>query len=272
MIHETIHLCADDENVTLKTYLYDTRKAKSDAVLVIPGGGYSAVCADREGENVAMALSVEGFRTFVLNYSVKEKAKFPRPLVEASLAMAHIRAHAEEYKVDPDRIFVLGFSAGGHLAGSLGTMWHKECVWKAAGLEYGENRPAGMILCYPVLCYFDKTHLGTFHNLLATTEPTEEQINEWSVERNVDERTCPAFLWHTSDDPAVNILNNVYMQQALAENKIPFEAHIYPHGPHGMALANDITAANANMIRPNIAEWPRLAANWMRSIQTEEKA
>lgn len=270
MIHETIHLCADDENVTLKTYLYDTRKAKSDAILIIPGGGYTAVCADREGEDVALAFATEGFRTFVLNYSTKEKAKFPRPLVEASLAMAHIRENAEAYKVDPARVFVLGFSAGGHLAGSLGTMWHKECVWKEAGIEFGANRPTGMVLCYPVLCYFDKTHKGTFNTLFGTDTPTEAQINEWSVERNVDERTCPAFLWHTSTDAAVNILNNVYMQQALAENKIPFEAHIYPAGPHGMALANEITAASVNMLNPRIAEWPRLAAGWMRSIVTEE--
>lgn len=271
MIHETIHLCADDENVTLKTYLYDTRKKKSDAVLIIPGGGYQMVCGDREGEDIAMALSVEGFRTFVLNYSTKEKAKFPRPLVEASLAMAHIRENAEKYGVDPARVFVLGFSAGGHLAGSLGTMWHKECVWKTAGIEYGANRPTGMVLCYPVLCYFDKTHKGTFNTLFGTTEPTEEQIGEWSVERNVDERTCPAFLWHTSTDNAVNILNNVYMQQALAEHNIPFEAHIFPKGPHGMALANEITAASATMIDNRIAEWPRLAAGWMRSLVTEQE-
>ena len=270
MIHETIRLCADDENVTLKTYLYDTRKKQSDAVLVIPGGGYTMVCHDREGEDVALALSNLGFRAFVLNYSTKEKAKFPRPLIEASLAMAHIRENAEKYGVNPERVFVLGFSAGGHLAGSLGTMWHKECVWKEAGLAYGVNRPTGMILCYPVLCYFDKTHKGTFNTLFGTETPTEEQINEWSVERNVDERTCPTFLWHTSTDKAVNILNNVYMQQALAENGIPFEAHIFPHGPHGMALANEITASTAAMIDDRIAEWPRLAAGWMKSLSTEK--
>ena len=87
----------------------------------------------------------------------------------------------------------------------------------------------------------------------------------------MDERTCPAFLWHTSTDQGVNILNNVYMQQALAEHNIPFEAHIFPKGPHGMALANEITAASATMIDNRIAEWPRLAAGWMRSLVTEQE-
>ncbi len=265
MIHQTVQLCPDAPHVTLKTYLYDTRNKKSDAILVIPGGGYSNVCADREGEDVALAFSVLGLKAFVLTYSTKEKAKFPRPLIEASLAMAHIRENAEAYGINPDRVFVVGFSAGGHLAGSLGTMWHKQCIYDATGMPYGLNRPTGMILCYPVLCYFDKTHKGTFYNAFGTKEPTEAQINELSVERNVDERTCPAFLLHTSDDSAVNILNNVYMQEALAKHNIPFEAHIYPHGPHGIALANEVTANSPAMINPAFAEWPRLAAAWMKT-------
>ena len=96
MRHEIIHLCKDDENVTLTTYVPLTRAEKSDAMLVIPGGGYGAVCADREGESIAMAFASRGIHCFVLNYSIKEKAKFPRPLLEASLAMAYIREHAEE--------------------------------------------------------------------------------------------------------------------------------------------------------------------------------
>ena len=265
MIHEIIQLCPDAPHVTLTTYLYDTRNEKSDAILVIPGGGYSEVCADREGEEVALAFSVLGLKAFVLNYSTNENAKFPRPLVEASLAMAHIRGNADKYGINPDRVFVVGFSAGGHLAGSLGTMWHKKCIYDATGIPFGINRPTGMILCYPVLCYFDRTHKRTFRNLLGTDTPTEEQIAEWSVERNVDERTCPAFLLHTADDNSVNVLNNVYMQKALAENQIPFEVHIYPHGPHGIALANDITGSTPAMINPSVAEWPRLAAAWIKN-------
>ena len=102
MIHEVIHLCPDEPHVTLTTYLYDTKIEKSDAILVIPGGGYGGVCADREGEDVSLAFSVLGFKAFVLRYSVKEKAEFPRPLIEASLAMAHIRENAEKYGINPD--------------------------------------------------------------------------------------------------------------------------------------------------------------------------
>ena len=267
MIHETIHLCADDENVTLKTYLYDTRKKQSDAVLVIPGGGYTMVCHDREGEDVALALSNLGFRAFVLNYSTKEKAKFPRPLIEASLAMAHIRENAEKYGVNPERVFVLGFSAGGHLAGSLGTRWHIPEVANAINAPFGTNKPTGMILCYPVLCWFDKTHKGTFHNAFDTETPTEEQVKLISLENDLGENTPPAFLWHTANDNAVNVQNTLKMATALSEAKIPFEVHIFPEGPHGMALATEATGATPNMINPRVAEWPRLADGWMKGVK-----
>ncbi len=264
MIYQTIQLCPDAPHVTLTTYLFDTKKTKSDALLIIPGGAYSMVCSDREGEDIALAFSVMGVRTFVLNYTVGDGARFPTPLIEASLAMAHIKAHAEEYAIDADRVFVAGFSAGGHLAGSLGTMWHKPEVYEAAGLEYGVNRPAGMLLCYPVLCYFDKTHKGTFYKVFGTKEPTEEQICEWSVERNVDDRTCPAFLMHTANDAVVDVLNNIYMQKALAEAGIFFEAHIWPRGFHGLALATEMTGTPAF---PEVAEWPRMAVDWMRRVK-----
>ena len=267
MRHEVIHLCKDDENVTLTTFVPVTRIEKSDAVLVIPGGGYHHICSDREGESVAMAFAARGIHAFVLNYSVQEKAKFPRPLLEASLAMAYIRTHAQEYGVDSERVFVCGFSAGGHLAASLGTRWQTPEVSEALDLPFGINRPTGMILGYPVLSYFEKTHMGTFYNAFGSKEPTEKQIEFCSLERGISQATVPpAFLWHTADDPAVNVQNTLRMVTALSEAGVSFEVHIYPHGPHGMALANEITATNPSMVDTRVAGWIELACSWMKTI------
>ena len=264
---ETIKLCGEDERASLTTFLPCTRKEKSDAILIIPGGGYTGVCSDREGENIAIAFNALGYACFVLDYSVKPNAKFPRPLIEASLAMVHIRENAEKYKVDPERVFVLGFSAGGHLAGSLGTRWHIPEVANAINAPFGTNKPTGMILCYPVLCWFDKTHSGTFINAFGTDKPTEEQIRLISLENDLGENTPPACLWHTANDQAVNVQNTLKMATALSEAKIPFEVHIFPDGPHGMALATEATGASPNMINPRVAEWPRLADGWMKSVK-----
>lgn len=269
MRHEVIRLCKDDENVTLTTYIPVTRVERSDAMLVIPGGGYQHICADREGESVAMAFVARGVHCFVLKYSTKEKAKFPRPLLEASLAMAHIRENAEEYGIDPERIFVCGFSAGGHLAASLGTRWHTKEVNDALDIPFGSNRPAGMILGYPVLSYFEKTHMGTFHTAFGTNEPTEEQLEFCSLDRNLSAKTTvPCFMWHTSDDGAVNINNTLRMASALSEIGASFEVHIFPHGPHGMSLGNEITATNTAMVEPRVSGWVDLAYSFMKTVST----
>jgi acetyl esterase/lipase len=263
---ETIKLCGEDERASLTTFVPCTRKEKSDAILIIPGGGYSGVCSDREGENIAIAFNALGYACFVLDYSVKPNAVFPRPLIEASLAMKHIKENAEKYKVDPERVFVLGFSAGGHLAGSLGTRWHIPEVAGAIDAPFGTNKPRGMILCYPVLCWFDKTHKGTFYNAFGTETPTDEQVKLISLENDIGENTAPAFLWHTANDNAVNVQNTLKMATALSEAKVPFEVHIFPNGPHGMALGTPDTGATPAMIDARVAEWPRLADGWMKSI------
>ena len=264
---KTIKLCGEDSKATLTTYLPCTRKEKSDAILIIPGGGYSAVCSDREGENIAIAFNALGYACFVLDYSVKADAVFPRPLIEASLAMVHIRENAEKYKIDPARVFVLGFSAGGHLAGSLGTRWHIPEVANAINAPFGTNKPTGMVLCYPVLSWFDKTHKGTFYNAFGSEQPTDEQIRTISLENDLTkENTPPAFLWHTANDNVVNVQNSLRMATSLSEAGVPFEVHIFPNGPHGMALATEVTSASPAMIDARVAEWPRLADGWMKTV------
>lgn len=268
MNNEVIKLCGENERASITTFLPCTSKEKSDAILIIPGGGYWEVCSDREGENIAIAFNALGYACFVLNYSVKEDAKFPRPLIEASLAMVHIRNNAEKYKINPERVFVLGFSAGGHLAASLGTRWYLPEVTAAINAPDGANRPDGMILCYPVLCWFNKTHKDTFKNAFGAEEPTEEQVKLISLENDLDDRTPPTFLWHTANDNAVNVQNSLKMATSLSEAGIPFELHVFPEGPHGMALATEATACNnPKMVNDRIAEWPRLADGWIKSLK-----
>ena len=263
MINKKVYLREDDENVTLDCFITELC-SKRDALLVIPGGGYFHVCYDREGHRVAEEFIPKGFNCFVLNYSTGEKAKYPRPLEDASLAIKYIKEHADELNINPDRVFALGFSAGGHLTGMLGTMWHKVSVG-----EYGINKPTGVVLCYPVLTSKPgHSHAGSFHNLLGTTTPTEEELKAVSIENNVDEKSAPAFLWHTSNDPIVPVESSLYTALKYKEYGIPFELHVFPNGPHGMALGKE-TSANGNpeYIDDTVAQWPSLAADWMKNIK-----
>lgn len=232
------------------------------SILVIPGGGYGGLASDREGEPIALAFVAAGFNAFVLTYSVGRTAAYPTQLIEASLAVAHIRSHAAEYGGD-DRVFAVGFSAGGHLCGMLGTMWHRQCVTDA-GIEYGANRPTGVMLIYPVVSTNTEfAHLGSFKNLLCTDTPTDEQLREVSLELNVDENAAPLFMVHTSNDQVVDIRNALVLGEAYRKQKKQFELHVYPDAPHGIALANKITrCGNAKWCGTEMAKWVEAAVAW----------
>ena len=255
-------------NARLKAYLPYSKDTAANAVLICPGGAYYSVCDGHEGENIALAFAARGFRTFVLNYSVKDEARFPTPLVEASLAMAYIKRNAKAFGVDPERVFVLGFSAGGHLAASLGTLWHKDYARENTDILFGENRPKGMVLCYPVLAYFPESNMGTFLRVFGTDTPTEAQINEFSLERQVDAaHTVPAFLWHTMDDNAVHVENTLRMLTALRKSGVTAEAHLFPHGIHGMATADKtIAGEDETLIDSHVATWVEMASHFMKTL------
>lgn len=268
MIHQTIQLRSDDPDITLTTYVADEGWDTRDAMLVIPGGGYSCICDDREGEPIALAFMARGVNAFVLKYSIAGKAKFPRPLADASLAMAYIKDHAEELHINPDRVFCVGFSAGGHLSASLGTLWHLPEVEEMTQLPHGKNKPAGMVLCYAVLSAGKMAHKGSFYNILGTETPTDEQLDLYSIEKHIDENTVPAFLMHTADDAVVPVENALYTAEALSRQKVPFELHIYPHGPHGVALGDWQTArGNSEWIDRAIAGWIDDVIYWMGKVK-----
>ena len=269
MIFEKIALSETDENVYLEVYAPDKiQKFTRDAILVIPGGGYAGVCSDREGEPIALDFVARGLCAFVLHYSVGAKAKFPRPLIEASKAMKFIREKADLYGLNPDRVFVTGFSAGGHLCAALGTLWHMDEIYKEIDMPFGFNKPTGIIPVYPVISALVPTHKGSFQNLTGSLEPTEAELAEYSLETRVDEKSAPAFIVHTSTDQAVPVYNALCFAKAYADAKIPFELHIFREAPHGMALANKITeVGNPAWVNESAETWPHLATLWMKGIK-----
>ncbi|NLK39267.1 MAG: alpha/beta hydrolase [Clostridiales bacterium] len=270
MIHEKITLHQDFPEAELITYIADdTSELKMPprpAILILPGGGYSFL-SDREGEPVAKAFLAAGFNAAILKYGVGEFAKFPRPLIQTSLAMKYLRDNAEKFNIDPDRIFVIGFSAGGHLAASLGTLWHNSDLFSGYDIPYGSNRPSGMVLSYPVISSGTFAHSKSFRNLLGNPNPTEEELNRYSIEYLVDERTVPAFIWHTFTDKSVPVENALLMANALRRHNIPFELHVFTDGPHGLSLATEQTcSAKESYINPHAAHWLTLCIEWLLSL------
>jgi acetyl esterase/lipase len=212
------------------------------AVLVLPGGGY-AVLADHEGTDYARWLQGCGLHAFVLDYPVAPQ-RHPGPLSAATAALAHIRSGDHGLDVDTDRVGVIGSSAGGHLAGCLSV--------GAAGRD--APRPAFAVLCYPVISFLDEPHVGSAENLLGPA-PSAPDLAALSLERLVDDRTPPTFLWSTADDESVPVSNSLRYAQALVDAGVPTELHVLPHGRHGLGLAPDV---------PEVAGWSRLCEEWLR--------
>lgn len=271
MLCESIYLREKegDMSVRLDTYVSyhggDMNCNPRDAMLVLPGGAYCFLAA-REAEPVAKAFLAEKFNVFVLYYSLNEKAAFPRPVVDVSLALSHMRANAERYNIDPDRIFVCGFSAGGHLAGSIGTFWNRDFA-AFEGMKKGDNRPRGVILSYPAVTLGEHGHPDCRNRVCGTDNPTKEQCDAYSLELQVSEDTVPHFIWQTETDNCVDIENSMLLATALIDKRIPTELHIYPQGPHGMSVATDeVFWADPSVADEHIASWVKSAVEWTKIV------
>jgi acetyl esterase/lipase len=179
-----------------------------------------------------------------------------------------MREHAEELGVDTGKIFTCGFSAGGHLAASAGILWDRPEVLAAMGdAPVGINRPDGMILCYPVITSGKYAHRGSIANLLGNRDYTEEEGKIFSLECHVKPETPPMFVWHTYSDGGVPVKNATLLMDAYIDNGVPFEAHIFPKGPHGMALANGETWNGSQaMYDLHVAHWIELAVEWINKF------
>ncbi len=247
------------------TYNAEMGKRAHRAVLICPGGGYD-YCSEREAEPVALRFLGAGINAFVLRYSCVKK-KFPTAALECAEAIRHIRRNAEKYDIDPDKIVVIGFSAGGHLAGTLANFWDSQLLTKPLGCTPEDIKVNGSVLCYPVITSDPQyAHEGSILNLLG--EEKSEEIRELvSLEKRVHDATPPTFLWHCSDDGCVPVENSLLYMSALSRNHIPFESHIYDSGGHGLALCDATTATWEGHYQPVAAGWAKLAIDWVLRLK-----
>ena len=236
-------------------YLHDSlvgiceTNALRPAVLLIAGGGYERISL-RESDPVAMKFFAHGINVFLLKYSIADKIKASKPIFEAAEAMCKIRERAEEFSVDENKVAVLGFSAGGHLALSVAALSCESIL-----SSYPKCRPDAALLIYPVVTSGKYAHKGSFDNLCET----EEERAFYSLENRVNEKMMPVFLLHAANDPSVPVENSLMLASALSRYKVPFEMHIYPEGAHGFATA---TKEVGTRISYN-SEWIEIATRWL---------
>ncbi len=246
MIHEVINLkdfFPLPFDASLTCYCPDNFKEmdlnrKRKSIVIYPGGGYY-MCSDREAEPFALQFVSEDYNAFVLRYSCNANAYFPTPLLEALAAVAYVRRFKEKYHVDEDKIIVMGFSAGGHVAGMASALWHKEEYAKQLNVTTEDVKVNGVILSYPVLTMKKPyTHDVTCEHI---THNEESLIQLLSIEDQVTSNFPKTFIWHTACDAAVPVENSLALVASLSKQKIPYEFHVFPNGGHGLALANEIT-------------------------------
>lgn len=231
-------------------------KANGATVVICPGGGYGAVMMTYEGVDVGRWLNTLGVSAFVLNYRHAGRGyHHPAPLEDAQRAIRTVRARAAEWKVDPKKIGILGFSAGGHLASSAGTHFDAGKPDAADPIDRAGCRPDFMVLIYPVISLTaPSTHVGSLHNLLGD-KPDQKLVENLSNEKQVTADTPPTFLVASRADTVVPAENSIQFYLALRQAKVPAELHVYERGNHGFGMAqND----------PTVGTWTKLCAEWLK--------
>lgn len=232
-------------------------------ILVIPGGGYEFV-SDREADPIATTFLGKGINVGILHYSIAP-AHYPTSYLEAFTAIKYVKDNAQALNVIPDKIFVCGFSAGGHLAGMTGTGYNDPLILDTLKVKENELKPAGMILVYPVINGGEFAHRGSFDNLLAENKNDSSWIDKVSIDKRVTNDTPPTFIWSTFEDTCVPCENTLLMTDALRKNNVPFELHIFPIGQHGLSLANDLTTdSNGGGVEPYCSKWIDLVSDWLK--------
>ncbi len=243
---------ADKPSITI--YLPIKDKATGTGIVICPGGGYGHLAMGHEGRDIAKWLNSHGIAAFVLKYRIAKRYHNPAPLQDVRRAIRTVRYDNRKYGIDRDRIGVMGFSAGGHLASTAGTNWLVGNPDSREPIQAVTSRPDFMVLCYPVISFTTQyTHKGSRNNLLGK-DADEETIKSFSSELQVTKDTPPTFLFHTDQDSGVPPENSVLFYLALRKHKVPAELHIYRRGRHGLGLARSQKGTN---------NWSIQLKNWM---------
>ncbi len=242
---------ADIPKITV--YLPPADKATGAAIVVCPGGGYGGLAISYEGHDVARWLNTVGVAGVVLKYRVAPY-RHPAPLLDAQRALRYVRAHAKEWGLDPQRVGILGFSAGGHLASTAATQFDSGKEKAADAVDRQTCRPDFAVLVYPVITFTGPfAHGGSRNNLLGK-DANPQLIDSLCNQKRVTAQTPPTFLVHTSEDKAVPPENSVLFYEALRAAKVPAEMHIYEKGQHGLGMGQPGSA---------FSSWPRRLVDWM---------
>ena len=235
--------------------------SKRPFVLICPGGGY-AWTADREAEPIALQFVEAGYQAAILRYSVRKNNTGPllgdTPMQEAAAAVSFAREHANDWGIDPQKITVIGFSAGGHLAGSLGVFWNNRERIPNGGES---SRPNAMVLSYAVISGGEKAHSDSIINLSGKSGNCPE-ADAYSLEKHVGPDTSPAFIWHTYEDDCVPVENALLMANAMQKAHRPYALHLFTHGWHGLSLATPEVGGGPAEVQP----WFALCLTWLKSM------
>lgn len=245
----------EEDRPTLTVYEPFDAKEPTPAVIVMPGGGYGWLATNHEGRQVANWLNGMGITAFVLRYRVGPKYHHPVELGDAQRAIRMVRSRAEEFHVLPDKIGILGFSAGGHLASTAETHFDAGNANSMDPIDRVSSRPDFVVLCYPVISFVaEYAHRGSWENLLGR-DANLEMRHSLSNEMQVKKETPPTFLWSSSTDTVVPPENSVAFYLALHKVGVPAELHIFAEAPHGVGL---------DLQDPSVGEWGSLLRNWLR--------
>lgn len=250
------------KNPTLEIFLPSSDIKKTDkAILILPGGGYEFLAYTREGEDIAKWFNSKGITAFVLKYRLPTSKSlitpFEAPLQDAQRAIRWVRLNAEKWNINKNKIGVLGFSAGGHLAATLGTQYDSKNNFTEKPIDTISAKPNFLVLIYPVISMQDEiTHEGSRQNLIGKN-PSEELINRFSNELNVTKNIPPTFLIHATDDVLVTAKNSLVFYNALLENNVKAAMHIYPFGGHGFDLA---------VGRGYLETWTNRLYDWLENL------
>lgn len=291
---ETLKLWEDREDVKLTTFLslpdpIFPDKKKRPAVIVCPGGAYMG-CPRHgaEGDPVAMTFAADGYQAFVLEYSVHDgapegKAKFPAQILDYGKAVLTIREHAEEWRVDMDRITLIGFSAGAHLCGMVATTWHEPLLSEYFHEDSRVFRPLGAMLIYPITDYrIQNEYLKSGDipvypeestpTVFGCAEPSEEAEKEYSPVCHVSDKTCPIFMAAAQDDRVVPVIQSFRMAEALQNAGVSYEMHIFQYGNHGFSLGRYIPEPYREDKKHANGKWIELAKTFLMHLVAEETA